>query len=67
MDWEPITLQELKELGRRIDSEYVCANSIEDMYLQLNTKYPHEEWTLLRSPGWCGDQLVALVVKPRTE
>lgn len=67
MSWEPITLEELKEMGRRIDSEFVTADDVPDMYRQLNEKYPHDEWTLLRAPAWCGDKLVAFVVKPRVE
>lgn len=67
MSWEPITLAELKNLGKRIDAEYVVAEDVPDMYRQLNENYPHEEWTLLRAPAWCGDLLVAMVVKPRTE
>jgi len=67
MSWEPITLKELKELGKRIDSEVLCADSLEDLYLQLNTKYTHEKWTTLRAPVWCGDKLVLMIVKPRND
>ena len=67
MSFEPITFEELKNLGRRIDSEFVVADTVEDMYKKLNENYPHEEWTLIRSPAWCGDKLVALVMKPRVE
>lgn len=67
MSWQPITLEELQGLGRRIDTEFVVADSEPDLYLKLNTHYPHEQWTMLRAPAWCGDKLVALVVKPRTE
>lgn len=67
LGYEPITLQELKELGRRIDSEYVVAVDLPDLYRQLNQNYGPEKWTLLRAPGWCGDKLVALVVKPRND
>jgi hypothetical protein len=64
---EPITLEELKGLGSRIDTEVVIADSIEGMYSELNAKYPHEQWTLIRCPFWCGEKLVALVIKPREE
>ena len=67
MNWEPITLEELKELGRRINPEFVVADSEPELYGELNTKYPHTEWALLKSPQWIGDKLVAFVVKPRAE
>ncbi len=66
MDWEPITIEELKVLGRRIDSETICADNLEDLYRKLSD-FPYEEWVMLRSPWWCGDKLIALIVKPRTE
>jgi len=62
----PVTLEELKNLGSRIDTAMVCADSLEDLYFELNTKYTHEKWTLLRAPVWCGDKLV-MVVKPRND
>jgi hypothetical protein len=65
MSWEPITLDELNKLGRRIVSEYVVAESMDDMYRQLNERYPYKEWTLIKSPVWCGDRLITLVVRPR--
>lgn len=65
--WEPITLEELKSFGTRIDSEFVCADSMEGLCLELSTNYPHEEWVCIRGPAWCGDKLVILVVKPRVE
>lgn len=64
--WQPITREELKELGFRITSRFVCGDDIEDLYKNL-AKYPHEEWTMIRAPAWCGDKLVALVIKPREE
>lgn len=67
MSWEPISLEELKGLGARIDSEVICADSQSDLYLKLNTDYPHTEWAILRAPIWCGDKLVAVIMKPRTE
>ncbi len=67
MDWQPITTEELSGLGRRIDSELVVADSMEDIYLQLNTKYNSGEWVILRTPVWCGDKLVAVVLRPRKE
>lgn len=67
MAWESISLEELKGMGKRIDSEFVVAENEPDLYTQLNTSYPHDQWALLRAPAWCGDKLVALVVKPRTE
>ena len=67
MDYEPITLEELRSLGVRIDSEMVCADSIEGLYFELNTKYGHEKWALLRAPVWCGDKLVVMIVKPRND
>src|SRR4051812_27339803 len=66
MSWEPITLKELKGLGVRIDTEPICADSLEDLYGKLN-KFPHEEWTMIRAPWWCGDKLVALIVRPRVD
>ncbi len=60
-----ITIEELRSLGQRIDSEYVIAESMEAMYRKLNEGYSAEEWTLLRSPAWCGNRIVALVVRPR--
>jgi len=67
MSWEPITFEELNGLGRRIDSEYVSADTLSELYGKLNADYPNEEWTLLRVPAWCGDKLVALVVRPRSD
>lgn len=67
MSWEPITLEELKALGRRIDSEYVFAENMEDLYRQLNENYSHDQWVLLRAPVQCSDKLIALLVKPRTD
>jgi len=64
MSWKPITIEELKELGTRINSEYVSAPSIEELYGKLND---YKGYVLLRAPSWCGDLLVTLVVKPRTE
>lgn len=66
MSWVPITDQELKELGRRITSEFVAANSQSELLGKLNDDY-FTGWTLLRAPAWVGDKLVALVVRPRTE
>lgn len=67
MNWEPVSFEELKELGRRIDSEFVYADSLEELYVRLNKYYPHEQWTPIRAPVWCGDKLIILMVKPRTE
>lgn len=67
VNWKPITLEELKGLGRRIDAEFVFAPSESELHLKLNTEYGHEQWAILRAPVWCGDQLVAFVVKPRVE
>jgi hypothetical protein len=67
MDWKPITLEELRELGTRIDSEMIHADSLEELYFELNTKYTHEKWTLLRAPVWIEDKLVVMVVKPRND
>ena len=67
MGWEPITLEELRGLGRRIDAEFVVAMDWADLYRQLNENYGSEQWTLLRVPVWCGDKLVAFAVRPRVE
>lgn len=67
MDWEPITLEELRDIGRRIDTQVVCADSIEGLYFELNTKYKAENWTSLRAPSWCGDKLMIMLVKPRND
>ncbi len=67
MSWQPITVKELKGLGRRIDSEWVVADDVAQLYGLLNAKYPHEEWCMLRSPEWIGDKLVTLVVRPRND
>jgi hypothetical protein len=61
----PISLKELKELGHKIDSEYVVADDFPDMFRQLNENY--SQWTLLRAPKWIGDKLVALVIRPRED
>jgi len=65
MSWKPISLEELEGLGRRIDSELVYADSEGELYFKLNIDYPHPEWAILRAPSWCGDKLVAVVMKPR--
>lgn len=62
---EPITLDELKALGRRIDSDFVFAANEAEMYEKLNANY--RSWTLLRCPVWFDDRLIAFVVKPRDE
>lgn len=64
---EELELEELRGLGRCIDSAMVCADSEEDLRLELNTKYPHEKWTTLRAPVWCGNKLVVMVVRPRND
>jgi hypothetical protein len=67
--FKPITDEEVKELGSRLDSLLIAADSIEDMYLKLNTltKNGSPNWRLLCSPRWVRDNLIAIVVKPRTE
>lgn len=67
MSWEPITFEELKGLGRRIDTQMVATDTLEDMYFELNTKYHYETWTMLRAPVWIGDKLVVMLVKPRND
>lgn len=67
MSWKPITLDELRRLGRRIDAEFVCADSDTELREKLNKNYPSDQWMMIRAPAWCGDKLVALVTKPRTE
>lgn len=67
MSFEPITFEELKKLWTRIDSEFVYADSVPEMYGKLNEGYDLDKWILIRAPAWCGDILVALVMKPREE
>ncbi len=67
MSWEPIKFEELKGLGRRIDTQMVATDSLEEMYFELNTKYHYETWTMLRAPVWIGDKLVVMLVKPRND
>jgi len=67
--FKPITDEEVKELGSRLDSLFIAADSVPEMYRKLNTltKNGSPNWTLLRSPWWVRDILVAIVIKPRTE
>lgn len=67
INWEPITVEELRELGRRITARYVWAASEAELHGKMNANFPHEKWSMLRAPVWCGNQLVAMLVKPRDD
>lgn len=64
---ESITLEEIKALRTRIDTQVVSADSVEGLYLELNTKYSDEKWVLLRAPVWIENKLVVTLVKPRND
>lgn len=68
--FKPVTLKHLQELGRHIDTDFVFAKKMTGkggLYDKLNAKYPYEEWTLLCSPVWIGNLVVAFVCRPRVE
>lgn len=62
-----MTIDEVRRLGRLIDLELVHADSEGELYLELNTKYSPNNWSLLHAPMWVGDKLVAVVAKPRED
>ncbi len=63
----PLTKDGLREITRRISTEFVVATSLEDLYRQLNRKYGpdpnNREWQLQRAPIWLGDKLVAVLIQ----
>lgn len=67
--FKPITDEEVKELGSRLDSLFIAADSESDMYRKLNilTKNGSPNWKLLRSPCLIRGNFIAIVVKPRIE
>ena len=67
--FKPITDEEVKELGNRLDTLFIAADSVEDMYRKLNTLRKNGDlgWQLLRSPCWIRDSWIAIVIKPRVE
>lgn len=67
-NWQPISLDELKQLGRRIDSEMVSAphmNGPGGLYEAMHKL--GDGWTTLRAPVIVGDMLVMLMVRPRDD
>lgn len=66
-DYEPIGVKELATLGRRIDSEFVTAETESELYGKLNEEYPSDVWVMLRGPVCIGGLLVAFVVSPRID
>lgn len=66
MSWQPVTIEELKGLGNRIDTAWIVADSVENLHIQLNA-HGSDHWTMITGPKWVGDKLVALIIRPRTE
>lgn len=76
-DWEPITLDELMQLGRRIDSKYLFAKAsatakktgftgpIEELYAKLAKL--QGKWCTLGGPVLQGEYLALFVVRPRKD
>lgn len=69
MTYEPLTDEEVRILGTRLDTLFIGANSVPEMYRKLNTlvKNGSPNWVLLRSPWWVKGFLIAIVVKPRAD
>lgn len=63
------TIDDIKEITRSIDSLLICANSEPELLRKLNVlrKNGSHDWSLLRTPSWVKDKLVAVVIKPAKE
>lgn len=62
-----MTLHELRQLGRQLNTAVVTAAGEAELYEKLNTQHSPDQWTTLRAPVWVGDTLVVMVVRQRAE
>jgi hypothetical protein len=61
-----MTLDDLRNVSRFVDTEIVTAGTMEELYGKFNSQF-RPDWTLMRNPFYVGETIVAILWRPRKD